>query len=40
LEVPITAIMAGHTDVSLDPRSIDNPDLIDFYREQGRAHQW
>ena len=28
LEVPVTAIMAGHTDVSLDPRSIDNPDLI------------
>ena len=40
LEVPVTAIMAGHTDVSLDPRSIDNPDLIDWYAEQGRAHAW
>jgi acetoacetyl-CoA synthetase len=40
LEVPVTAIMAGHEGVSLDPRSIDNPDLIDWYREQGRAHRW
>jgi acetoacetyl-CoA synthetase len=40
LEVPVTAIMAGHAEVSLDPRSIDNPDLIDWYREQGRAHRW
>ncbi|BBZ76877.1 putative acetoacetyl-CoA synthetase [Mycolicibacterium anyangense] len=40
LEVPVTAIMAGHRDVSLDPRSIDNPDLIDWYAEQGRAHRW
>lgn len=40
LEVPVTAIMAGHAGVSLDPRSIDNPDLIDWYREQGRTHRW
>ena len=40
LEVPVTAIMAGHTEVSLDPRSIDRPDLIDWYRDQGRAHRW
>ena len=40
LEVPVTAIMAGHSDVSLDPRSIDNPDLIDWYAERGRAHTW
>lgn len=40
LEVPVTAIMAGHRDVSLDPRSIDNPDLIDWYAQQGRAHTW
>ncbi len=40
LEVPVTAIMAGHGDVSLDPRAIDRPDLIDWYREQGRAHRW
>ena len=32
--------MAGHSDVSLDPRSIDNPDLIDWFREQGHAHRW
>ena len=40
LEVPVTAIMAGHTDVSLDPRSIDNPDLIDWYAQQGARHRW
>jgi acetoacetyl-CoA synthetase len=40
LEVPVTAIMAGHTEVSLDPRAIDHPELIDWYRRQGRAHRW
>ena len=40
LEVPVTAIMAGHDAVSLDPRAIDRPDLIDWYRDQGRAHRW
>ena len=40
LEVPITGIVAGRADVAVDPRSIDNPDLLDWYREQGRAHQW
>lgn len=40
LEVPVTAIMAGHQDVALDPRSIDRPDLIDWYREQGAGHRW
>jgi len=40
LEVPVTAIMAGHGEVSLDPRAIDRPDLIEWYREQGRAHRW
>lgn len=40
LEVPVTSIMAGHIDVSLDPRSIDNPGLIDWYREQGQKHRW
>lgn len=39
LEVPITAIMAGHDEVSLDPRSVDRPELIDWYREQGRRHR-
>ena len=40
LEVPVTAILAGHTDVSLDTRAVDRPELIDWYREQGRAHHW
>jgi acetoacetyl-CoA synthetase len=40
LEVPVTAILAGHDAVSLDPRTIDRPDLIDWYREQGRRHSW
>ncbi|MGI9162512.1 MAG: acetoacetate--CoA ligase [Mycobacterium sp.] len=40
LEVPVTAIMAGHSEVSLDPRSVDRPDLIDWYREQGLRHRW
>jgi acetoacetyl-CoA synthetase len=40
LEVPITGILAGHADVAVDPRSIDNPDLLDWYREQGRGHTW
>ena len=40
LEVPVTAILAGHSEVSMDPRAIDRPDLIDWYREQGRRHTW
>ena len=40
LEVPVTAVMAGHDAVALDPRSIDRPELIDWYREQGRSHHW
>jgi acetoacetyl-CoA synthetase len=40
LEVPVTAIMAGHSEVSMDPRAVDRPDLIDWYREQGRRHAW
>ncbi|MDT5095584.1 MAG: acetoacetyl-CoA synthetase [Mycobacterium sp.] len=40
LEVPVTGILAGRTDVAVDPRSIDNPDLLDWYRERGREHQW
>jgi acetoacetyl-CoA synthetase len=40
LEVPITGILAGRADVAVDPRSIDDPDLLDWYRERGRAHQW
>jgi acetoacetyl-CoA synthetase len=40
LEVPIAAILAGHTEVSVDPRAIDHPELIDWYRQRGRDHSW
>jgi acetoacetyl-CoA synthetase len=32
--------MAGHDGVSLDPRAIDHPELIDWYRSQGAGHRW
>ena len=37
LEVPIASIMAGRDGVSLDMRAVDRPELIDWYRQQGRA---
>jgi acetoacetyl-CoA synthetase len=40
LEVPLKAVLAGHDDVPLDPRSIDEPALIDWYREQAGNHRW
>lgn len=40
LEVPICGILAGRAEVSLDPRSIDAPELVDWYREQGSKHRW
>lgn len=40
LEVPMCGVLAGRTDVSLDPRSVDAPELIDWYRDQGRGHRW
>jgi acetoacetyl-CoA synthetase len=40
LEVPVTAILAGRGEVSLDPRAIDRPELIDWYRTLGRTHRW
>ncbi|MGB8501252.1 acetoacetate--CoA ligase, partial [Mycobacterium sp.] len=40
LEVPITGILAGRSDVAVDSRAIDNPDLLDWYREQGKRHSW
>ncbi|GAA2052749.1 acetoacetate--CoA ligase [Williamsia deligens] len=40
LEVPVTGILAGRADVALDPRSVDDPDLLDFYRETGASHRW
>lgn len=40
LEVPVTAILAGRTGVDVDPRSIDDPGLIDWYAARGREHRW
>jgi acetoacetyl-CoA synthetase len=40
LEVPVTAILAGRTDVAIDSRSVDDAGLLDWYRERGRAHRW
>lgn len=40
LEVPVTGILAGRSEVSIDPRSVDDHDLIEWYAEQGRAHRW
>lgn len=40
LEVPVTAILAGRSDVAVDPRSVDDPDLLEWYRRQGTAHTW
>jgi acetoacetyl-CoA synthetase len=39
LEVPVTGIMAGRADVAIDPRSIDDPSLLDWYREQGERRR-
>ncbi|MGO3327704.1 acetoacetate--CoA ligase [Gordonia sp. (in: high G+C Gram-positive bacteria)] len=40
LEVPVTAILAGRSDVNIDPKSVDDYRLIDWYADQGRAHDW
>jgi hypothetical protein len=40
LEVPITGILACRSDVSLNSQSVDNPDLIGWYRERGAQHLW
>lgn len=40
LEVPVTAILAGRDSVNLDPKSVDQPELIGWYRERGSAHSW
>ncbi|WP_143965943.1 acetoacetate--CoA ligase [Gordonia zhaorongruii] len=40
LEVPVTAILAGRSEVNVDPRSVDDYSLIDWYAEKGRAHVW
>ncbi|MEE4024236.1 acetoacetate--CoA ligase [Gordonia sp. PKS22-38] len=40
LEVPVTGILAGRSEVNIDPKSVDDYGLIDWYAEQGRAHRW
>uniref|UniRef100_UPI002FDB25A1 acetoacetate--CoA ligase n=1 Tax=Dietzia sp. TaxID=1871616 RepID=UPI002FDB25A1 len=40
LEVPVTAILAGRTEVNVDPQSLDDPSLLDWYRARGDAHEW
>ena len=40
LEVPVTAILAGRSEVNLDPRSVDDFSLIDLYARLGRQHLW
>ncbi|MGB6247043.1 acetoacetate--CoA ligase [Gordonia sp. (in: high G+C Gram-positive bacteria)] len=40
LEVPVTAILAGRSEVNVDPRSVDDYSLIEWYAERGRAHRW
>jgi len=40
LGVPMTGILAGRVDVAVDPRAIDNPDLLDWFGEQGQRHMW
>ena len=27
-------------DVAVDPRSVDAPEMLDWYRQQGREHSW
>ncbi|MCA0158045.1 acetoacetate--CoA ligase [Tsukamurella sp. M9C] len=39
LEIPVTGMLAGR-DVNVDPKSVDDPDLLGWYEEQGRAHAW
>lgn len=40
LEVPVTGILAGRAEVAIDPKSVDDYGLIDWYAEQGRTHRW
>ncbi|GAC70381.1 acetoacetate--CoA ligase [Gordonia soli] len=40
LEVPVTAVLAGRTEVNVDPRAIDDPSLIDWFAARGAEHRW
>ncbi|CAM3221416.1 acetoacetate--CoA ligase [Tsukamurella hominis] len=39
LEIPVTGMLAGR-DVNVDPKSVDDPDLLGWYAAKGRAHIW
>ncbi|GAB3132403.1 AMP-binding protein [Tsukamurella serpentis] len=39
LEIPVTGMLAGR-EVTVDPKSVDDPQLLGWYQEQGRAHIW
>ena len=39
LEIPVTQILGGR-DVNVDPRAVDDPSVLDWYRRQGREHAW
>ncbi len=39
LEIPVTGMLAGR-DVSVDPKSVDDPDLLDWYFGRGQEHEW
>ena len=39
LEVPVTAMLAGRQ-VNIDAKSVDNPELLDWYQRIGDAHRW
>lgn len=40
LEIPVTAILAGRTEIDVDPRAVDDFALMDFFVEQGHRHRW
>ncbi|MFT4125685.1 MAG: acetoacetate--CoA ligase [Gordonia sp. (in: high G+C Gram-positive bacteria)] len=40
LEVPVTAVLAGRSEVNVDPKAVDDATLLEFYAEAGRAHRW
>lgn len=40
LEVPVTAMLAGRSDVAIDPRAVDDVTLLDWYQDQGARHAW
>lgn len=40
LEVPVKAILQGREDVNVDPQSVDDVSLLDWYREAGERRPW